>query len=155
MSQNKISAVLTPTNLTAITTAVATIRTNSPLLNLTPAERRSLQSITETSQGVVLASLNFVAQHPEALPASFNTAEFNKDGALLAPLQQMASLIAQLHQDFDDTLRALHSDLYAEFLDVYAYAKANNRTGAYDEFINTVKVRFAKSPRKPKTPPTP
>jgi len=147
-SQNVISAALTAQAVTNITTAIATIRTNLPfLLNLTDAQRKSLRSITEASQGIAQATINFVAQHPEALPATFNTAEFNKDAALLAPLQQVASLVASLNTDTDDTLRALHSDLYAETLDVYAFAKAANRAGAYDDYINTIKTRFATGPR--------
>ena len=158
MSQNKVSAVLAATAVTNINAAIATIRTNLPfLLNLNPEQRKILQNITEASQGIAQATINFVAQHPEALPATFNTVEFNKDAALLAPLQQIASLLATLNTDTDDTLRALHSDLYAETLDVYAYAKAANRAGAYDDYISTVKTRFATGPHKNKTtnPPTP
>jgi hypothetical protein len=151
MSQNKVSAVLTAQAITNITGAITTIRANIPfLLNLTPEQRKRQQSITESSQGIVLASLNFAAQHPEALPAAFNTAEFKKDGDLLAPLQQIESLVAQLKQDVDDTLKGLQGDLYSEFLDVYAYAKAANRNGAYDEFINNVKGRFSSGPHKAK-----
>jgi hypothetical protein len=147
MSKNLISAALAAQAVTNITTAVATSRTNLPfILNLTPDQRKSLPSITEASHGIVLATINFVAQHPEALSATFNITEFNKDAALLAPLQQVASLIATLNTDTDDTLRALHGDLYSEFLDVYALAKAGNRSGAYDDYLNSVKGRFSKGP---------
>jgi hypothetical protein len=155
-SQNIVSAAFTAQAVTNITTAIATIRTNLPfLLNLNDAQRKQLQNITEASQGIVQATINFVAQHPEALPGTFNTTEFNKDAALLAPLQQAASLIASLNTDTSDTLRALHSDLYGETLDVYAFAKAANRAGAYDDYLNTVKTRFATGPRKKKTPTPP
>jgi hypothetical protein len=128
---------------------IATIRTDLPfLLNLNAEQRKKLQNITEASQGITQATINFVTQHPEALPSTFNVAEFNKDAALLTPFQQVASLIANLNTDTDDTLRALHSDLYGETLDVYAYAKAANRAGAYDDYINIVKTRFATGPRK-------
>jgi hypothetical protein len=155
MNQNLISSTLTAQAVTDILAAVATIRTKLPfLISLSPEERKRLANITEESQGVVLAALNFAAQHPEAIPATFNLAEFNKDGALLSPLQQVTSAISQLDRDADDTLRALHSDLYGEFLDIYAFAKATNRNGGYDEFINSVKGRFARGPRK-KANPTP
>jgi hypothetical protein len=157
-SQNLVSAALAAQAVTNITTAVATIRTNLPfLLNLNDAQRKSLRNITEASQGIAQATINFVAQHPEALPGTFNVAEFNKDAALLAPFQQVASLIASLNTDTDDTLRALHSDLYSETLDVYAYAKAANRAGAYDDYINTVKTRFSTGPlaKKAAKKPTP
>ncbi len=155
-SQNLVSATLAAQAVTNVTTAIATIRTNLPfLLNLTDAQRNSLLNVTEASQGIVQASINFVTQHPEALPGAFNIAEFNKDAGLLAPFQQVATLIANLNTDTDDTLRALHSDLYRETLDVYAYAKAANRTGAYDDYINTVKTRFATGPRAKKAAATP
>lgn len=155
MNQNKISAVLPAQAVTDILAAVATIRTKLPfLVSLSPEERKRLRNVTEETQGVVLAALNFVTQHPEAIPATFNTAEFNKDGALLTPYQQVASAISQLDSEVDDTLRALHSDLYDEFLDVYAFAKANNRNGGYDEFINSVKGRFSSGPRRKTTPTT-
>jgi hypothetical protein len=48
------------------------------------------------------------------------------------------------------------NQLFLQFLDVYAYAKANNRDGRYNTFINTVKERFAKTPKPATpTPPTP
>ena len=156
MSQNKVSAVLAAPAVTNISTAITTIRTNTPfLLNLSASDRQHMPSVTEASQGIILAALNFVQQHPEAMPASFNAAEFQKDGALLPQLQQVASEIAQLNQDFDDTLKALQGDLYSEFLDVYAYAQAANRSGAYDEFINTAKSRFSGGPRQKAAPATP
>lgn len=155
MDKNKISAVLSPQDLADIFAAVATIRSKLPFLaSLSQDERKRLRNITEESQGVVLAALNFVAQHPEAIPGTFNIPEFTKDGALMTPLQRAVSAIAQLNLDADDTMRALHGDLYNAFLDVYAFAKANNRKGGYDEFINAVKGRFASGPRK-KNPPTP
>jgi len=157
-SQNLVSAALAAQAVTNITTAVATIRTNLPfLLNLNDAQRKSLRNTTEASQGIAQATINFVVQHSEALPGTFNLVEFNKDAALLAPFQQVASLIASLNTDTDDTLRALHSDIYSETLDVYAYAKTANRAGAYDDYINTVKTRFSTGPRPQKTPtkPTP
>ena len=146
-SQNLVSSALTTAAVANITTAVATIRTNLPfLLNLSDAQRKSLQNITEASQGIAQATINFVAQHPEALPATFNLTEFNKDAALFAPFQQVCSLIASLNTDTQDTLRALHSDIYGETLDVYAFAQAGNRAGAYTDYINTVKTRFATWP---------
>lgn len=153
-SQNLVSAALTAQAVTNISQAIATIRTNLPfLVNLDAEQRKKIQNVTEATQGIVLATINFVAQHPEALPTSFNVDEFNKDAAILTPYQQVASLIASLHTDTDQTLRALYSDLYGETLDVYAYAKAANRTGAYTDYINIIKTRFSTGP-KPKTPPT-
>jgi hypothetical protein len=146
MSKNNISATLTAAAVTNITTAIATIRTNLPfLVNLTPDQRHTLAHAGTTGQGVIQDSLNFAAQHPEALPATFNTAEFAKDGALNSAYAPVVAAIAQLNQDVTDTMISLQGDLYSEFLDVYAFAQANNRNGAYNAFIQSVKTRFARS----------
>jgi hypothetical protein len=155
MSKNNISAALTTTAINNINTAIATIRTNLPFLtNLTPAQRHTLAHAGSSRQGAIQDSLNFVAQHPEALPANFDTAEFAKDGELNTDYAPIVADINLLNQDVTDTMIVLQGDLYSEFLDVYAFAQANNRNGAYDTFIQSVKSRFARSPRtKPAAAP--
>jgi len=146
MSKNNISATLEDTAVANINDAIAAIRTNLPfLVNLTPGQRHTLAHAGTKGQGIIQDSMTFAAQHPEALPASFNSAEFAKDGALNAAYAPVVAAIALLNQDVTDTMISLQSDLYSEFLDVYAFAQANNRNGAYDTFIQAVKSRFAHS----------
>jgi hypothetical protein len=122
------------------------------LVHLTLEERRRLVKAGDKSQSAVQAGLTFASQHPEALPSTFDAAEFAKDGALLDPLGQIAAAVASLNEDIQDTLLALNSDLMLEFLDLYAIAKANNRDGRYDTFIQPIKNgRFFRPPR-PATP---
>jgi hypothetical protein len=154
--QNKISAELIAQAVTDINDAYATIRTNIPfLLNLTKEERRSLPRMGAGSMDFVEKTLAFVAQHPEAFPSNFNSAEFLKDGALNTPWKLIMALHRQFNEEMEDTELALNSDLFMAALDAYAYIKANNRNGAYDAYIDSVKARFAKSPRNPTPPPTP
>lgn len=154
MTNNQVSAVLTPTNVTAVTDAINDIRDALPfIVHLTPDERQSLVKAGDKSQGAIQASLIFASQHPEALPANFNAVEFAKDGTLLTPLSQVAAAVASLHEDIQDTLLALNSDLMLEFLDLYAIAKANNRDGRYDSFINPIKNGRFFRPARPATPP--
>jgi hypothetical protein len=149
MSQNKVSSALTAAAVANINAAIATIRTNLPfLINLTHEERQSLPRAGDGSQAFVQASLIFADQHPEALPASFNRAEFKKDGDLLLPFAPVVAAIKQLNEDTQDTNLALNSDAFVQSLDVYAYAKANNRSGSYDAYVDTGKNRFAKPNRK-------
>ena len=155
-TQNLISATLAAQAVTNINAAIATIRANAPfLISLTKQERSSLPRMGAGSIDFVEKTIAFVQQHPEALPATFNTAEYLKDGALNTPLKPLVALMAQLNEDFDDTGLALGSDLLVQSLDVYAFAKATNRNGAYDAYIDSVKGRFARSPRTPATPPPP
>ena len=58
-------------------------------------------------------------------------------------------------EDTQDTLLALNNDLFVAFLEVYALAKANNRDGRYDAFINLVEGRFAKTKKTTAPTPTP
>jgi hypothetical protein len=114
------------------------------LISLTDDERAHLPHIGDKSGEVLTQTLNFVTQFPEALPATFNIAEFKKDGALFNPLETVAMASADNNQLIQDTRLALRSDLLMGILDVYAYSKANNRTGAYDSYVNSMKGHFAK-----------
>jgi hypothetical protein len=145
MSQNKISAQLAAQALTSILAAYATIKENMPfLISLTDDERAHLPHIGDKSGEVLTQTLNFVTQFPEALPATFSITEVQKDGTLFNSLETVAMASAQNDQLIQDTRLALRSDLLMAILDVYAYAKANNRTGAYDPYVNYMKGHFAK-----------
>lgn len=145
MAQNKVSAALAATAVTNILAAYATIKQNLPfLINLTDDERAHLPHIGDKSAEVLNQTLLFVSQFPEALPATFSIAEFQKDGALFTPLESVAMASAQNDQLIQDTRLALRSDLLLAILDVYAFAKANNRNGAYDSYVNYMKGHFAK-----------
>ncbi len=148
-TQNKVSATLAAQAVTNILAAYATIKTNLPfLINLTDDERAHLPHIGDKSAEVLNQTLQFVAQFPEALPATFSIAEFQKDGALFTPFESVVMASANSNQLISDTDLALRSDLLLAILDVYAYAKANNRNGAYDTYVNYMKGHFA----KPRTP---
>ena len=155
---NKISSALAAQDVTDILAAFATIRQKAPfLLNLTDEERAHLPHIGDKSGGALEATKAFVVQFPEALPVGFSIPEFNKDTALFGPMETVGMASANNNQLIQDTRLALRSDLLLQILDVYACAKANNRGGRYQTYVDTMNAHFAK-PRKPKTttpPPTP
>ena len=62
--------------------------------------------------------------------------------------------VAKLDQDITDTLMVLNSELYLQTIQVYAFAKVNNRDGRYDSFIALLKPYFT-HPRKPAASTTP
>jgi hypothetical protein len=154
MNTNRISATLTAQALTNIQTAVATIRQNLPFfVHLTPEERHDLFKLGPGREAALQLALVFAAQHPEALGATFDATEFAKDGTLYAPYKTVVALIAQLHEDCQDTDLALGTDLSTEMLDVYAFAKAANRDGRYDTFCQGFKAAYAR--KAPKASPAP
>ena len=155
MNNNKSSAAMSAQDLTDVTSAYATIRAKMPfLLNLPPDERAHLAHMGDKTVGILQPTRDFIAQFPEALPADFILAEFNKDCDLFAPLDASADASAAANQAIQDTRLALRSDLLYAILDIYACAKANNRGGRYQTYVDYMKAHFAR-PRKPKTPPTP
>ncbi len=151
-AQNKVSAQLAAQAVTNILAAYATIKQNLPfLISLTDDERAHLPHIGDKSGELLTQTLNFVAQFPEALPGTFSIAELQKDGALFNPLETVAMASADNDRLIQDTRLALRSDLLLAILDVYAFAKANNRNGAYDSYVNYMKAHFAR-PRAAKQP---
>lgn len=151
MKENFVSADLSAEAADNIMKAITAIRASLPfLVPLTPEQRRRLQHASASGQGYLQDTITFVQQNPDAMPGNFNTPEFLKDGALLGAYAPIAAALARLNEDVNDTFIALQADLYAGFLDVYAFAKANNRSGAYDAYVTATKARFAKSPRKSK-----
>ena len=144
-NQNKVSAALAAQALTNILAAYATIKTNLPfLISLSDDDRAHLPHIGDKSAEVLNQTLLFVAQFPEAIPATFSIPELQKDGALFTPFETVVMASAESNQLISDTDLALRSDLLLAILDVYAFAKANNRNGAYDSYVNYMKGHFAR-----------
>jgi hypothetical protein len=122
-------------------------------LGNTPGSRR-LRSFGTKSQGIIQQSLTFAAQNATALPGDFNTVEYAKDGALHDQLEAISMSIAQLNDDIQGTLMVLNGELFLQFLDVYAYAKANNRDGRYNSYLALIKPFFTHPAKTtPATPP--
>ena len=152
-NQNKVSAELTEAIVAEILAAFTTIRTKMPfLISLTDEDRAHLPHIGDKSAEALNQTLQFVNQFPEALPATFSIPEFKKDATLFNPLQSVVMASNEANRIINDTDLGLRSDLLLAILDVYAFAKANNRNGAYDTYVNYMKTHFAK-PRKPAAAP--
>jgi hypothetical protein len=154
--ENRISATLPDADVTAITTAIATIRSKLPfIVALTLLERKRMAKGGTQSQGIIAQSAAFAAANGSALPGDFETAEFAKDSALYAKFAPVVAAIAQLNEEVDDTLMVLGGELYLQSVATYAFAKVNNRNGQYDSYISQMKAYFKHPPKPPTTPPTP
>jgi hypothetical protein len=153
---NRISAVLSDSDVTAINAAIATIRAKLPfLVALTEQQRKTMAKGGTKSQGIIALSANFAAANPTALPTEFDAAEFAKDYALYAKFAPVMASIAQLNEDGGDTLMVLGGELYLQSTTTYAFAKVNNRNGRYDSYITPMKEYFKHPPTTPATPPPP
>jgi hypothetical protein len=155
--ENRISAALAAQAVTNINTAIATIRTNLPfMVALTAEDRKTMAKGGSKSQGIIQLSLDFAAQNATALPGDFSTVEYAKDGTLHDQLEAVSLSIAQLNEDVNDTLMVLNSELFLQSVDVYAFAKVNNRNGRYNSYLDLVKPFFTHPRKTPTvTPPAP
>jgi hypothetical protein len=142
---NLVSGALTAAQVTAISTALGTIRTNLPFLrNLSPDDRHTLPKMGTASLPFVSQSLLAAKANPTVLPASFDLPGFDADMALYQALGPISTQITQLNELFNDTMLALGSDLYSEALDAYLYLKAGNGAAGLDELKATMGKRFMK-----------
>jgi len=159
MQQNMVEATLAEQAVTDIVGAIGVIRNRlNFLITLDLEERQRLPHITPQSQGTLEQAHIFANANPGALAGDFNLPAFNQDFLLQKVFLPIATAIAQLNEEVQDTLLALNSDLYYGLLDIYAFAKASNRDGRYDEVVSTLKPFFSR-PRKKAAPtdstPTP
>ncbi len=122
---------------------------------LTPEDRRSLARLDGTSLGQLELALTFADQNPGALPGDLNVAEFRKDVALAKQLAPIKAKMAMLNESIGDTCISVLSDGYVASLEIYRVAKALGRGAQFDAFIDAFGQRFARSPRRPASPPTP
>lgn len=124
-TNNRISAVLTDADKTAILAAIATIKTKLPfLITLEAKERKSLRKMASKRQGYAKNTADGVKAFPNAMPASFPTAEYLKDVNLMATLSDVTPLIMGLASNLDDTMMQLGSELLTNSDLAYGYLKA-------------------------------
>ena len=150
---NYVSGSLTAAQVTAITSAIATIRTNLPFLHpLSPEDRHALPKMGQKSQPFVSQVYVAAKANPTALPASFDLAAFDSDFALWQALGPIGAQLSLLSEAFDDTMLALGSDLYSESLDAYVYLKTGNAANAINDLRTSIGRRFSKRSTKEEPP---
>ena len=155
---NRISAVLSDADKTAIMAAVATILTKLPFLQgLTPAERKKMPHASEDRLPFLDQATIAIAQHPEVLPSTFDPTEFAKDVALVKQLSSVNATLASLQERVLDTYTLASSEAYVAGLDVYRYFKAANKSGELDSYVDLLGQIFVRhtTPATPTPTPTP
>jgi hypothetical protein len=162
MPISNLSAALTAAQVTAINTALDTIINTIKavsIVNLTPEERQSLNSIDQTRYTYVDKAINIISTNTQLAPPYSDRTEALKDWTLseaLKPLQSKTLTALELVSDMK--LLAEHES-YQYLLDVYAtiqQARTRNVPGAdtaYDE-LSPLFEKVTTSPTPP-APPTP
>lgn len=149
MTNNQISATLSPTDRDAVMAAIVTIKQKLPfLLDLTPEARQSLPKMGDKSRAFVSKALEVAVQNPNFLPRSFDLEEMQRDVALFEALYPIVLALSQLHELVDDTAVAVGSDAYAAALLVYGFAKASGQGAGLDGVADEMGKRFARKSTK-------
>ena len=148
MAVYRINAELSQADQQAVLAAANGIRQKLPfLIDLTPAERRSLATMGDKRRGFVARALVIAAQNEGMLPRSFDVAEMRRDVALLESLRPILTALAQLHELVGDTYMAVGSEAYTSALLVYHFARSAGKGAALDSALETLGQPFARKSR--------
>jgi hypothetical protein len=156
MPYQNINVTISPADLQAVKDSFAAILTKLPfLINLTANERKALLKGGPKSLSFVQNASSAAQNNATIFPASFNTADFQKDVALLATLTELCTLASSVASRLDDTRLAVGSEAMQQATQVYNYVKtAAKNTPGLKPLAEQLGERFQKS-RKPKEPKPP
>lgn len=156
MPYQNINATISPADVQAVKDSFAAILQKLPfLVNLTATERKALLKTGPGSLAFVQNAASAAQNNATIIPASFNTADFQKDVDLLATLTELSTLASSVVSRIDDTRLAVGSEAMREATQVYNYVKAAAKnTPGLKPIAEQLGERFQKS-RKPKEPTSP
>lgn len=156
MPTKLIDATLSGADAQAIKDAFAAVLAKLPFaVNLTAEERKSGVRAGGDSLSFVKNAITAAQSNPEILPASFDTAAFQKDVVLFEALIPLATLAASVASQIDDTRMAAGMDAMQQAIQVYNYVKAAAKTTpGLKPTAEQLGDRF-KRVKKPKPPSTP
>ena len=136
-------------------TSLAGIRTNLAMLQTLPDEERStLAKMGDKTQAFVKEALDTANRHPEILPSKFDLADFQSDVDLIESLKPIWGEVRELFTALDDTILLAGSEAFAAALEVYQYAKVNDKDGELTDALKDMGQRFSRKPYKKLVEPT-
>ena len=153
----RVNATLSAATVATIMTSLAGIRTNLAMLQtLADEERSTLAKMGDKTQAFVKEALDTANRHPEILPSKFDLADFQSDVDLIESLKPIWGEVRELFTALDDTILLAGSEAFAAALEVYQYAKVNDKDGELTDALKDMGQRFSRKPyKKPVEPTTP
>lgn len=156
MPTQLINATLSEADAQAIKDAFAAVLAKLPFaVNLTAEDRKSGMKAGAAGLSFVKNALEAAQSNPAILPASFDTAAFQRDVALFEALIPLAIQGASVVSQIDDTRMAAGRDAMQQGTLVYNYVKtAAKTTPGLKPIAEQLGERFKRA-GKPKAPPAP
>jgi hypothetical protein len=145
ITTNRVSAMLSDTELTSIKTRLNEVAALPFLLGLTVEERISLPKMNDSNKTFVEDSINAIVNNLHMMPAYFDAAELKKDLTLFMQLDEIALIIGQLYEKINDTMMQAGSEAYVTALTGYRLFNAAAIAGipGADAIYQKLQVRFA------------
>jgi hypothetical protein len=158
MQENRISITVSPEDLEALQTAVATMQTIlAPyLITLNPTDRQTLAKMNNASLPFVQKVMDYATTNPQFVPAYIDLPELKKDVDAVDTLLQIYRPLEQLFTNLDHTVMLCGSEAYVASLTFYNSVKQAaklNVLGA-EPIANDLKTGFEVQGKK-KTDPEP
>lgn len=157
MDNNKISAVISPTQQTSVLTAVDGMETDLPFLRgLTDDERKRMAKAANGRLLFIDKALLYAQQNPGVLPVDFSLPEFVKDVNLVHAYAPIVTRLVPFTEKVKDTGILMNSESYSQALLVYDCFKRANRNGAYGGILADLGAFFkGQGPQIPPPAPIP
>jgi hypothetical protein len=149
--ENKISLDIPVASITAIDTALATLKSLlSFLISLTPEDRHNLAKMGDKTLAFVKKAYEYATLNPTLMPSYVNIDEMRKDIETVEKLHAIYTLINELNSRLDDTIMLAGSEAYMASLSIYNSVKsaAHSNIPAAKPIAQDLSERFAKSKAK-------
>jgi hypothetical protein len=159
LTNNRLSVVMTATQVQAVKDALQTILTNMPfLIGLTSEERMTLPKISVSNKVFTEDALNVVSNNTGLLPGYFSASGFQQDLELYRQLDELTTMAKGIVERMDDTQLLAGSEAYVSALTAYKLfgAAADAGIPGADTLYDQLKERFSQygnpAPKAPEQP---
>lgn len=157
-NDNRISQTVTDAVVTEILGHIGAIHSALAfLVNLTPAERKSLLAIGTARAGMDTDFVNAMNAHPELVPSYVTMAEVLKDKEFRRQMGRIIGPISELNEALIDTNALAAHDSMMAYLSFYANTKeaAKRNVPGADTLVAALAQYFPTGRRNPTPSPNP
>lgn len=120
ITANRVNVVMTAAQIAAVKTALQTVLTNMPfLVGLTVDERIALPKINVSNRAFTEDTLLAVENNPAVLPPYLSASVLRADLMLYAQLDELLTMVRQLHERMEDTQMLAGSEAFVSALTAY------------------------------------
>jgi hypothetical protein len=158
LTNNRLNVTATPTQITAVKTALQTANTNLPfLVGLTTEERATLPAINVANKTFTEDAINAGVNNAALLPSYLSVANMQNDLTLFNQLDEIIILTKQFLEKLQDTQLLVGSEAYASALTVYKLfgSAADAGVAGTDTINNFLRKRFEGQGKTVTTPQNP